>query len=165
MQHVGSAGNIRVLTVLVLSLGLATGGCPDDTGSSEGVQPGVDPAGNSKSVLEPDGKSEGPEKTCGECHAEQVKFWGYGGHAKVPCAECHNIQDDHISSGAEPSIRGNDQCMECHDLVKSPDTKKMSASEILEHHLRVVEKKHVIQVRREKVKDRCVYCHDPHLGQ
>jgi hypothetical protein len=28
-----------------------------------------------------------------------------------------------------------------------------------------VEKKHVIRVDRKKVGNRCVHCHDPHLGQ
>jgi len=45
------------------------------------------------------------------------------------------------------------------------DRREATESEILERHLRFVEKKHVIQVNREKVKGRCVYCHDPHLGR
>jgi hypothetical protein len=165
VQHGGSARSVSILVVLTLSLGFAAGGCPDNTGSSDGVQTGTNAAGGSKAAPKPVGESKREQRTCGECHEEQVKFWAYGGHSAVTCMKCHDVQDDHVSSGAEPSVRGNGQCMECHNLVKGPEAEKMSEKEVFEHHLRAVEKKHVIQVKREKVRDRCVYCHDPHLGQ
>jgi hypothetical protein len=60
---------------------------------------------------------------------------------------------------------GNEHGLGCHSLVKEPAGAEITEREILEHHLRFVEEKHVLEVDRGKVKGRCVYCHEPHLGQ
>jgi hypothetical protein len=105
------------------------------------------------------------QKVCGTCHKEQVKFWSYGGHVSIPCHKCHNVRGDHEEEGVQPKLPGNRRCLECHPLVKGPQKEPKTENEVFEHHLLEIEKKHVIRVNRKKVGGRCIYCHDPHLGQ
>ena len=108
---------------------------------------------------------EGNEKTCASCHEEQNRFWAYGGHASIACADCHEVKGDHVASKAKPLLGGNRQCLECHDLVEAGAKKNMTEAEVLEQHMLYLETKHVIKVKRKKTEKRCVQCHDQHLGQ
>ena len=83
----------------------------------------------------------------------------------MSCRKCHGVTGDHNEAGIKPDMPGNKKCLKCHSLVKGPKGEKMSEKDLLEHHIRFVEKKHVVRVNREKVKNRCIHCHDPHLGQ
>ena len=82
----------------------------------------------------------------------------------MPCKTCHEVQGDHVEAKIKPRLPGNGHCRECHPLVDGTVGEKMSEKEIFEYHLRLIEKKHVVRVNREKVKNRCIHCHDPHLG-
>lgn len=159
---------ILILALVVVAVGLALEGCSRiSDGSSE---PTPESAGKNPVEGEsenPPGETDpAPEKeVCASCHEEQSKFHAYGGHSSVPCKTCHGVQGDHVEAEIKPRLPGNDQCRECHALVDITLAEKMSRKEIFEHHLRFIEKKHVIRVNREKVKNRCIHCHDPHLGQ
>lgn len=169
MRNQGNTAGVFIPILFMFSIGLAAGGCSEDFESSHGVQTetnaGNEAADSESKTTSGNVKSTQEEGICGSCHKEQAKFWAYGGHATVSCETCHSVQEDHIKMKTKPLIRGNEQCIKCHSLVEGREAEKMSEVEVLEHHLQFVEKKHVIKVNREKVKNRCVYCHDPHLGQ
>jgi hypothetical protein len=169
----------RIFFLFVLTVAFTAGGCTKAPDSSDGIQTetGTESQVAEKSpeaVSGMEDKSRTPARdtepaggsgTCKPCHKEQSRFQAYGGHAAVSCEACHGIKEDHVAMKIKPLVRGNEQCIECHSLVEEAGAGKLSEKEVLEHHLRAVEKKHVIKVKREKVKDRCIYCHDPHLGQ
>ena len=107
--------------------------------------------------------------SCRECHQEEYRFWSYGEHASVACEACHGAANEHIIKNIEPrpelQLGGNEQCMVCHCRVEGRREELIPMIESFEHHLRSVEKKHVIHVDKAKIRKECVYCHDPHLAQ
>jgi hypothetical protein len=149
------------LTLVLLIVGISCAAC------SRGPGPDVpEVAGPESKPIVPAEKAHPEEKkSCRSCHEEQARFQAYGSHASASCADCHRIEGNHEETGEEPFLGGDSMCLECHDLVEDADSKKLSEEEILEKHIRYVEKKHVIKVDRKKAKKRCVECHDPHLGQ
>ena len=149
-----NANKVLLFLLLVFSVGVISIGCSK---AAENPNKPQDTAEN-------DGESVSAGKACEACHEEQTRFWAYGGHSEVSCGKCHEVEGNHLETETKPLVRGNEQCIECHKLVEDSVAKKMSADEILEHHLKALEKMHVIKVNREKVKNRCIYCHDPHLG-
>ncbi|MBN2492297.1 MAG: hypothetical protein JXQ29_15730 [Planctomycetes bacterium] len=166
----------RLAAVLLLAwLGAAGGGCPGTSpdAAADGGEPDRIGAAAAERPAAPAAAESAAEKTdpeageasCASCHEEQSRFWAYGGHADVSCEICHRVSGDHIAAKIQPELPGNERCLSCHPLVDGPDAPRLSAAEVFERHLRFVEEKHVIKVDRAKIGNRCIRCHDPHLGQ
>ena len=165
LMHSFNARNMYCAPFLLLALCAVLAGCTKTTGTAN-----TGPQESKEESTGPENPSMDPTleaalDPCGSCHEEQTRFLAYGGHSSVSCRECHGVEGDHIKSGNKPHSRGNKQCFECHSLVEGDAEEQMTEEEVFEHHLKFLEKKHVVKVKREKVKKRCVHCHDPHLGQ
>ena len=149
------------LVLLVVLLGAVGGGCPG--GPPDAV---IERGGTSgKTSLAGKEPQEPGEEACASCHEEESRFWSYGGHAEIACEQCHRVQGNHVEAKEKPELPDNRACLGCHPLVEGPQRGGLSEQEVLERHLEFVEKKHVVKVDRQKIGDRCIRCHDPHLGQ
>jgi hypothetical protein len=103
---------------------------------------------------------------CQACHVDHHRFWADGGHAGVACESCHGAGSGHVVPDADPRpslhLGGNEQCMTCHGLEALRPARESAPVESFDAHVKAIEKKHVIRVKRAKEAKRCVYCHDPH---
>lgn len=173
-------GLVRSVWLLaILAAGGVIGGCsrPSDgsgtakDGSSAPREPAAETPATEKRpggtpIPRQVAKTAKPAKaSCASCHEEENRFWAYGAHSEVSCESCHGVSGDHVEAKTPPRLPGNEHCYTCHPLVDDSEAQEIPAPEVFEKHLRFVEKKHVIRVDREKVRGRCVYCHDPHLGR
>ncbi len=106
---------------------------------------------------------------CGSCHKTQHAQWSYGSHGQLECAACHGGPAGHGIRDANPrpkmSTGSRGLCLECHDLGMKQSGKAMTPDELIEAHLKFLEKKHIIRIDRKRVAGRCIHCHDPHMGR
>jgi hypothetical protein len=108
-------------------------------------------------------------ESCRECHEEAYRFWSYRGHKTIACETCHGASGEHGRKDIEPRpdlrLGDNEQCMACHRKTKGRPADAVSQIEGLPEHMRFLEGKHFIRVKRARSVSHCVFCHDPHLLQ
>ncbi|MCU0723133.1 MAG: hypothetical protein MUC63_05910 [Planctomycetes bacterium] len=108
-------------------------------------------------------------ESCRECHEEAHRFWSYRAHKTIACEACHGPLGEHGRKDIEPRpdlfLGGNEQCMTCHRKIGGRPEAAVSQIESLDAHMKFLEGKHFIRVKRAKSVSQCVFCHDPHLLQ
>jgi hypothetical protein len=107
--------------------------------------------------------------SCRECHEEAYRFWSYRGHKSIACEACHGPSGDHGRKDIQPRpelrLGDNGQCLLCHLKIEGRPGGLVSQIGGLQEHLKFIEGKHFIRVKRAKSVSHCVFCHDPHLLQ
>lgn len=86
---------------------------------------------------------------CAECHDDKNKIQAGGGHAIIPCENCHGAAFGHPDKPEKLAMdRSRELCVRCHARLYMPGSGRNSLPGI--------------DPERHNVGMACVDCHDPH---
>jgi len=116
-----------------------------------------------RSLIQPKKRSD----LCVNCHEDHCDLWLEGGHRLISCVRCHGFVTEHTLEEIDPrpkmELHGDAVlCMSCHDKNKNNSVTKAPKIEGFEKHVTLISKKHSVRIDLKKMKNQCIFCHDPH---